>query len=409
MLLRRSRGYVPLPIPLPQPVSTYLAVGAQLKNTVALTMGANLLISQHIGDLNNPLTLSAFADAIATFTQIYTVPVDQIACDLHPDYLSTRYATQLPASELRPVQHHHAHIAACMAENGLTATALGVAWDGTGYGPDGTLWGGEFLLANLTDFQRVAHFQPFRLLGGESAIREPRRVAIALLYELWGDAVFERTDLAAVRSFNHSERQVLQTMLKRGINTPWTTSAGRLFDAIAALLDLVQISTFAGQAAMALEFALTNVVTDDAYPFLINPPVCPARDPDSLAVLSPPHKARGPIQASPNLCRVVDWTPTLQAILQDMAQATTIAMISAKFHNTMVEVILAIARQLNYEQVVLSGGCFQNRYLSDRIIAQLRTAGFQPYWHRLLPPNDGGIAAGQAIVAAQRSEVKSCV
>ncbi len=347
---------------------------------MALTIGTNLLISQHIGDLENALTLQAFTREITALTRIYAVQPDQIACDLHPDYVSTHYATQyaaqLPASNLTFVQHHHAHIAACMAENGLTETVLGIAWDGTGYGPDGTIWGGEFLLADLTDFQRVAHFKPLRLPGGEKAIREPRRAAIALLYELWGDGVFERTDLAVVRSFKPSERRVLQTLLKQGLHTPWTSSAVRLFDASAALLDLVHIATFEGQAAMALECALTNVATDEAYPFRIHP--------------------------------LVDWTLTLEAILLDIAHAMTVAMISAKFHNTMVEIILTIAQQLQQERVVLTGGCFQNRYLSDRTIARLRAAGFQPYWHRLIPPNDGGIAAGQAIVAAYRSEVKPC-
>jgi hydrogenase maturation protein HypF len=375
MMLRRSRGYAPLPIALSKPVSNLLAVGAHLKNTVAVTVGSNLFLSQHIGDLENQPTLQAFEQAIASFQEIYAVHPQQIAHDLHPDSLSTQYALQNLPSNLIPIQHHHAHIASCMTDNELEGTVLGIAWDGTGYGTDSTIWGGEFLLATLTDFQRVGYFKPFRLPGGEQAVRQPRRAAIALLYEVWGEAVFDRTDLASVQAFSSQERRVLQTMLQKQINSPWTSSAGRLFDAIAALLNLVQISTFEGQAAMALEFAVTS--TDESYPFTIQD--------------------------------YVDWTPTLQAILIDLERETSVGIVSAKFHNTMVEVILQFARQLKQERVVLSGGCFQNRYLCDRAITRLRAEGFQPYWHHRIPPNDGGIAVGQAIIAVHRSEGSLCV
>lgn len=375
MILRRSRGYAPLPIALSKPVSPCLAVGGHLKNTIALTIHSNLFVSQHIGDLENQATLQAFEQAIDIFEQLYEVHPHRIACDCHPDYLSTQYAQQrcseIPSIEILPIQHHHAHIAACMAENGLEETVLGVAWDGTGCGIDGTIWGGEFLLANLTDFQRVGHFKPFRLPGGEKAIREPRRAAIALLYELWGEAAFDRTDLAPVQAFNAQERIILQTMLKNDLNTPWTSSAGRLFDTIAALLNLVQISTFEGQAAMALEFAIESASTDESYPFVI-------------------HQG------------ILDWSTTVEAIIAEIEQKTSVAIVSAKFHNTMVEVILQFARQWKQKRIVLSGGCFQNRYFSDRTIARLKAEGFQPYWHRHIPPNDGGIAVGQAIVAASQ-------
>lgn len=375
MILRRSRGYAPLPIALSKPMPTCLAVGGHLKNTIALTIDSNLFVSQHIGDLENQATLQAFEQAIDTFEQLYAVHPDLIACDDHPDYLSTQYAqhrgSKFPSSQIFPVQHHHAHIAACMAENGLEETVLGVAWDGTGYGLDGTIWGGEFFLANLTDFQRVGHFKPFRLPGGEKAIREPRRAAIAVLYELWGEAAFDRTDLAPVQAFNAQERDILQTMLQKELNTPWTSSAGRLFDAISALLNLVQISTFEGQAAMAVEFALEHISTDEVYPSVI-------------------HQG------------IFDWSTMVEEIIADIEQKTSGAMVSAKFHNTMVEVILQFARQWKQKRVVLSGGCFQNRYFSDRTIARLQAEGFQPYWHRHIPPNDGGIAVGQAIIAASQ-------
>jgi hydrogenase maturation protein HypF len=377
MILRRSRGYVPLPIALPKSVPTCLALGAHLKNTIALTIHSNVFVSQHIGDLENQATLQAFEQAIDTFEKIYEVHPNLVACDSHPDYLSTQYAQQHSkslSSKILPIQHHHAHIAACMSENGLEETVLGVGWDGTGYGLDGTIWGGEFLLANLTNFQRVGHFKPFRLPGGEKAIREPRRAAIALLYELWGEAAFDRMDLAPIQSFSPQERAILQTMLNNKLNTPWTSSVGRLFDAIAALLNLIQISTFEGQAAMVLESALDGLTTDEFYPVAL-------------------HHG------------LVDWSATVQSVISDIEQETSVAMISAKFHNTMVETIVQVAQQLKQERVVLSGGCFQNRYLSDRTISRLKAAGFQPYWHCRIPPNDGGIAVGQAIVAASQQSI----
>jgi hydrogenase maturation protein HypF len=285
-LLRRARGYAPLPILMPRPLPTILAVGAHHKNTVALSVDRQVFISQHIGDLETLEATAAFERVIADFLRLYEASPVAIAHDMHPDYFSTRWAKErleirdwrletspsisnLQSLTLVPVQHHHAHLAACLAEHGVEGPALGVTWDGTGYGTDGTVWGGEFLLGDAADFRRVAHVRPFRLPGGEAAIKEPRRVALALLWEVVGEAVLAREDLAPIRAFRPAERRLMAQMLDRGINAPVTTSAGRLFDAVSALLGLHQQVSFEGQAAMALEFAADPAV-EDAYPFPVD-------------------------------------------------------------------------------------------------------------------------------------------
>ncbi len=373
MTLRRARGFAPRPLPIRDAGKPILSVGAHLKNTVALAHHDAALISQHVGDLSTFQSLETFKRAVAALEDIYETKPAHVACDMHPDYLSTRYARELNLP-LLPVQHHHAHIAACMAENDLDGQVLGVAWDGTGYGTDGSIWGGEFLLATRKDFQRVAHFRPFRLPGGEAAIREPRRAAIGALYEMLGDTVFEREDLASVAAFSEPERAVLKSMLRSGVHSPVTSSAGRLFDIAASLLDLRQVSTFEGQAAMELEFAMA-VGTGESYPFRLE---------DSGS------------------CFIVDWTPILECLLKDRARAVATGQIAAKVHNTMAEIIVGAAKRIGNPRVVLSGGCFQNVYLTERTVRRLAEEGYAPYRHRLVPPNDGGIAFGQAVVAASQ-------
>ena len=285
-LLRRARGYAPLPVTLKDAAPTILAVGAHLKNTVALSVGRQVFISQHIGDLETPEAMAAFERVIADFLRLYEAQPVAIAHDLHPEYLSTKWANERSrrmrrvgervricrssAIPVRPfallaVQHHHAHLAACLAENGVDGPALGVTWDGTGYGTDGTIWGGEFLLGDASGFERVAHLRPFRLPGGDAAVKEPRRVALALLWELFGDAALEMDDLAPIRALRRPSASCWRQMLAEGVNAPITTSAGRLFDGVAALIGLHQQVSFEGQAAMALEFAADARETG-AYP-----------------------------------------------------------------------------------------------------------------------------------------------
>jgi hydrogenase maturation protein HypF len=275
--------------------------------------------------------------------------------------------------KLIPVQHHYAHVLSCMGENDLRGAALGVSWDGTGYGLDGTIWGGEFLRVTDGGFERAAHLRTFGLPGGEAAIKEPRRAALGLLYMLFGDALFAMDELAPVRACSAQERTILAAMLRRELNTPLTSSAGRLFDAVAAIAGLRQRARFEGQAAMELEFAIGGLASDEVYPF--------------------------------RLCgdqtTIVDWEPAIAALLDDVRRNRSIDQIAAAFHNTLVEMIVAAALRVAEERVVLSGGCFQNRYLTERTVRRLAAEGFRPYWHQRIPPNDGGIALGQIVAAAR--------
>ncbi|MBN1270529.1 MAG: carbamoyltransferase HypF [Kiritimatiellae bacterium] len=377
-VLRRARGYAPLPVRVKDDLEPVVAVGGHLKNTVAVAAGRQIFVSQHIGDLETPRALDAFKHALSDLQGLYDVRPRHVACDMHPDYLSTKHAHSM-GMPVVAVQHHHAHIAACMAENELDGHVLGVAWDGTGYGTDGTVWGGEFLRATLADFERVAHFKTFRLPGGEMAIREPRRAALGLLYEALSEDLFTMEDLAPMRAFTESERKTLRRVLAKSVHAPVTSSAGRLFDVVASLLDLCQVSRFEGQAAMELEFALAGAETDDAYGFDIEGTGIPANP------------------------WVVDWTGMIGAVLKDLEDRTPPGLVSAKFHNSLVEVIADIAELAREERVVLSGGCFQNRYLTERAVRRLAEEGFRPYWHQRIPPNDGGICLGQAVVAGVRN------
>jgi len=402
MVLRRSRGFAPLPIALPHQPATNdhqpaLAVGAHLKNSVALAVGKQVFISQHIGDLETEQANNAFHRVIGDLQALYETAPGIVVADLHPDYLSTNYAQRLAGEVRNPVraldggqrtacpsliqvQHHIAHTFSCMAENELEPPVLGVAWDGTGYGLDGTIWGGEFFLVTDRQVERVANLRPFRLPGGDTAVKEPRRAALGLLHGLFGDKIFQRDDLPVLAAFRKTELQMLQTALQQGLNSPLCSSIGRLFDAVAALAGFRQQMRFEGQAAMELEFALDGVKTDEHYDL-------------PLAKLD----------ASQGL----DWSPLIQAMLADVQRAVPIGQISAKFHNALVEAVVSVAKQVGEQHVALSGGCFQNRYLTERTINRLQAEGFQPHWHQRVPPNDGGIALGQ-IAAARRPPVVSC-
>jgi hydrogenase maturation protein HypF len=435
LVLRRARGYTPLPVSVPEGVGvepedvpTILAVGGHLKNTIALGIGPLAFVSQHIGDLETEPAFNAFQRTTADFRRLYEARPAVIAADAHPDYLSAKWAREsvenwaplpalaatpppppltapddsplrirsamapvetpakpaaepAPVAELPPplasepaprlvtVQHHLAHILSCMAENELSPPVLGVAWDGTGYGPDGTIWGGEFLSVTAGGWQRVAHLRTFPLPGGDAAVREPRRAALGLLFELLGEAVFERQDLAPVRAFTAEELGTLRTMLVRGLNSPRTSSLGRLFDAVASLIGLRQQLRFEGQAAMDLEFALEVGRSGLSYPLPLTPV------PDGPALL--------------------DWAPLVQALIADAGAPATPGAMSSKFHHALVDGLVAVAQHIGGERVVLSGGCFQNRYLTERAVTKLQEAGFRPYWHQRVPPNDGGLALGQ--------------
>jgi hydrogenase maturation protein HypF len=268
-----------------------------------------------------------------------------------------------------------------MAENQLEGEALGVSWDGTGYGVDGTIWGGEFLLINNVSFKRVATFRSFRLPGGEKAIKEPRRTALGLLFEMLGDSLFEQNNIESLKSFTHMELEVIHQMLLKGVNSPITTSAGRLFDAVASLIGLRQHMNFEGQAAMELEFLTTQIEAEESkrignYRFEMG-----------VKEISPISNLQSPI--------IIDWSPMISEIMIDQKKKILHPLISVKFHNTLAEMIIAVAKHIGQQRVVLSGGCFQNRYLTERAVQRLQEEGFRPYWHQRVPPNDGGISLGQ--------------
>ncbi|HTU93699.1 MAG TPA: carbamoyltransferase HypF [Gemmataceae bacterium] len=376
MVLRRARGYAPFPVPVAQSLPPLLAVGAHQKNTLAIAAGCQVVVSQHVGDLDTPIALMAFHRIAEDLPRLYALEPQAVVCDRHPDYHSTRHAENMGLPIVR-VQHHHAHVRAVMAEHGLSGPLLGVAWDGTGLGLDGTIWGGEFLRVGGDGFERRAYLRRFRLPGGERAVREPRRTALGLLYELLGEELFDCDGLAPLRSFSQPERGVLRGMLRGGVNAPWTSSAGRLFDAVAALLDIRQTVAFEGQAAVELEFAADGAETAEPYPFVLT--------------------ASG----------LLDWGPMIRAILETIrlaapaahAPGSVVGTIARRFHDTLAETIVAVARFVGERIVALSGGCFQNAYLLEQTVTRLRDAGFRVYWPERIPPNDGGIALGQILAA----------
>jgi hydrogenase maturation protein HypF len=386
LVMRRARGYAPLPVTIPTNPSeddpeSLLAVGAHLKSTVALAVGNQAFISQHIGDLETATALQAFERVTTDLQVLYDAQASRLVADAHPDYLSTRFARQRGLPWTR-VQHHLAHVLSCMAENELPAPVLGVAWDGTGFGLDETVWGGEFIQVerkqDRVTWNRVAHLRRFRLPGGELAVKEPRRAALGLLHELGGESWTGEGDCHSLQAFQPSELVPLRQMLERGLYSPQTSSAGRLFDAVASLTGLRQTVRHEGQAAMQLEFIAEEATTREAYPL----PLVRGRG-------LPPEEEGG----------VLDWSPLIEALLADVAKALPVSVISARFHNALADGIVRVAQQAQLQQVVLSGGCFQNKRLLESAIRELRNHGFRPYWHQRVPTNDGGLALGQVVAA----------
>ncbi len=374
LLIRRARGYVPDIIALPLPVPDSLAVGAEQKSSVAMAHKTSAHLSRHIGNLDAPQAAVAFNDSISDLKQYLSLEPVVVAADPHPDYHSTRYAAALTIPT-QGVQHHHAHILATMADNGLTRDVLGIAWDGTGYGADGSVWGGEFLKVSIGGFERVASLRPFPLLGGEKAIWEPRRIAYALLCDACEGAPSEHEWLECLREFPASDRANLEIMRTRGINSPLTSSVGRLFDGIASLLGLRQVIQFDGQAAMELEFA-----ADGAG--------------------APPY----PYQVDAHDCLRLDWRPMVREIVTDRRSGVSVGRIAERFHATLVAFAVAIAGRVGTPEIALGGGCFQNKRLLELMVAQLQVAGFHVYWNRQVPCNDGGLALGQLYALACRGK-----
>ena len=375
-ILRRGRGYAPFPVQTGTSGSPILATGPHLKNTTGILRDKQFFMSPHIGDLESSAAESLLRRTTVDLSGYTQTEPTAVACDLHPDYASTRHAERLGLPTIH-VQHHLAHVIACATEHALAPPLLGIAWDGTGLGTDGTIWGGEFLLVAEDGWHRVAHLCPFPLPGGDAAAREPRRAAFGLLYAARGEAELSDTRLSPITAFTPAERQTLIRAIERNINAPHTSSMGRLFDGIAALLDIRQRATFEGQAAMELEWLARTGNASATYPFSITDDT-------------------------------VDWRPLLATVLAALKHGTARADIAATFHATLADMVVAVARQTGVADIVLTGGCFQNRLLSELAIARLSDAGFKAHWHQRVPPNDGGIALGQAVWARRQFGAPPC-
>lgn len=376
--LRRSRGYVPVPVFLGEEVPPVLAVGGELKNTLCLTKGRHAFLSQHIGDLENLESYRFFEEAEEHLKRILEIEPQVLAYDLHPDYFSTRWALAQTGIERIGVQHHHAHIASCMAENHLEGKVIGVALDGTGYGLDGHVWGGEVLVGDYVGFERAAHLAYVRMPGGALAIHEPWRMAVSYLAHHFGNDLL-RLRIPFVEHLSCRRVEILLRMIERGVNSPLTSSCGRLFDAVAALVGIRQKVTYEAQAAIELEMAMDGGDGDEAYPLALVP------DGDAW---------------------VIDTRPLFQSLVQDLRERRPVGLISRRFHNGLVEIFNRLAillrQKTTLNRVCLSGGTFQNVYLLDRLSSRLESEKFEVFTHTEVPAGDGGLSLGQALVAAHR-------
>ncbi|MEN6344499.1 MAG: carbamoyltransferase HypF [Armatimonadia bacterium] len=384
VLLRRARGYVPLPVRLAREQRCVLALGGQLKNTFCLTSGTNAFLSQHLGDLENARCLEYLERSVAHFWQILQVQPEALACDLHPDYLSTRYARELAETQGLPllqVQHHHAHVAACAADNHHEGPFLGLACDGTGYGTDGTVWGCELLLCDGPHMERLGHLTRVPLAGGEAAVREPWRAAGAHLWAcgMASESRWLRERLGA--QVTDEQWEALGALLLHGVNCPLASSAGRLFDAAAAMIARRHRNAYEGQAAMALEALAAT----------------------STRPLKPRSAEEWLTGAESRSCLVLSPAPLLAAVIEGLQAGLPEAAVAAQFHEDFAQLLAAAALHIcdrtGLEHVALSGGTFQNRLLLTRLCKLLTERGLKPLYHRSVPPNDGGISLGQAVVA----------
>ncbi|MDD5507276.1 MAG: carbamoyltransferase HypF [Bacteroidales bacterium] len=370
-LIRRSRGYVPAPVRMNMFVDGILAAGAELVNCFCIGKGKQAFLSQHIGDLKNLETYEFYQESVDHFSRMFRFTPALVAADLHPDYLSTRFAHELKVP-VTGVQHHHAHIASCMAEHGLDDQVIGIAFDGVGYGEDGHIWGGEFLICSLESYQRYTHFDYVPMPGGDRATEEPWRMAVSYLYRTFGRAFLDM-DLPFLRYVSSDVLELVLAAIEKQINCPLTSSAGRLFDAVSALTGLCTVSGFHAEAPMRLE-AAADEKTKACYEVVMD--------------------------------KTIHFEPMIEAIVRDLTRGILPSIISAKFHNTIIDSALETVTRMRSDtgirKVALSGGSFQNRYLSSRLEDHLQQKGFQVYSNHRVPANDGGIALGQLAVAAKR-------
>lgn len=372
-LIRRSRGYVPRPVDTEWDVNGILSLGAEQKNSFCIGKGKQALMSQHIGDLKNPETFGFFIDTINRFSELFRFRPGVISCDLHPDYMSTRHAQYLERKfdiPLFKIQHHHAHIASCMAENGLDEDVIGISLDGTGFGSDGNIWGGEFMINDLGKFTRFTHFDYVPMPGGDKTTGEPWRMAFSYIYKYLGES-FDFNSLPLFRAIDNQRLDMVKNMIINNVNSPLTSGAGRLFDAVSAILGLCPVASFDSEAPIRLE-SVIDCKTDEYYPFSSG--------------------------------RTIVFAETLKAILNDLGRKR-ISFISAKFHNTIAQVLLEVSRQIRRDsslaKVILSGGVFQNKYLLEKTLNLLRRDSFKPFTNHDVPVNDGGISLGQLVITSK--------
>ncbi len=383
IMIRRSRGYVPYPVRIPFEAKRHvLAVGGHLKNTFCFLKGRYAFLSHHIGDLENWATLESFIEGIEHFKKLFDLNPEILAYDLHPEYLSTKYALELNIPNKVSVQHHHAHIVSCMTENNITGPVIGIAFDGTGYGTDGKIWGGEFIVANFSSFERFAHFEYVPLPGGELAIKEPWRMAVSYLYHVFDDD-FLSIEIPFVKSLTNEQTnkvKILLQMIKKGINSPLTSAVGRLFDAVSAICGVRLKVNYEAQAAMEFQM-FADESEEDSYNFEFLDDSKPWR---------------------------ISFNRGIKEIIEDILNSIPIQKISGKFHNTISNIICYVAdkirRETGINKVVLSGGVFQNALLTRKTVLKLVRENFEVYLHSKVPPNDGGLSLGQAVVALFSSE-----
>lgn len=383
--LRRARGFAPEPVETGLNVEGLLATGAELKNCFCLGKNRQAVMSQHIGDLKNHEAYDFYAQTVERFLHLFRSEPHGVVCDLHPDYLSTRFARNFVSrrkgnkarssngsNRLMQVQHHHAHIASCMAEHGIDEQVIGFAMDGTGYGDDGRIWGGEILVCDLFQYTRAAHLEYVSMPGGDKAIEEPWRMAVAYLYKVYGEGLFS-LNMDFMAGMAPEDVKLILAMIRKGINSPQTSSAGRLFDAVSVMLNLCTVSGFDAEAAMKLE-AITHDGVIEEYPYEAT--------------------AHG-------LC----FDDTIRSIISDIEEEVPKPLISSRFHNTLARALTAQAQEIRQKRglnkVMLSGGTFQNKYLSEATVRLLMEQDFEVYQHRQVPANDGGIALGQLAIASK--------
>ncbi len=374
-IIRRSRGWVPHPVDLNFKVEGILALGAEQKNSFCIGKNSQAIMSQYIGDLKDKHTCEFFIETIDRFRDLFRFKPEYIACDMHPDYFSTSYASVLGKKHNIPVvsvQHHHAHIVSAISEHGLDEKVIGISMDGTGYGTDGNIWGGEFLVADATDFTRFTHFDYIPMPGGDIVVQEPWRMAFSYIYKYFGDS-FDYRSLPVFGLVDRQKLTLVKEMIQNDINCPLSSGAGRLFDAVSALLGICRVASFDSEAPMRLESAI-NSETEQHYPFSIGGNVV--------------------------------FAETFKAIISDM-QHSDVSLISAKFHNTVAQSILEVSdlirKETSLEKVVLSGGVFQNKYLLEKTIQKLTQNMFKVFTNHQVPVNDGGISLGQLVVASKKT------